>query len=224
MKESKRSYSNKNLRHIITNEAARLIYEEGIKQYHTAKWRAAKNVLARGGIKQSTMRAHELPSNGEISDQLYRLAAMYEGETLIERLFDMRLLALDVMEALEEFTPRLIGSVSTGKIKKTSDIDLHIFTDNIEMLEARLDQLEWAYEKEEVTIRYLNRYKDFTHIYLDKKFSVELSVYPMNDIRVRGRSSTDGKPIDRLSYRRLLDLIQEEHSEEWSQTIDYNCP
>lgn len=195
------------------------MYEEGVKQFHTAKWRAAKNILAQGRKKKAYVRTRDLPSNGEISEQVYLLASMYEGVTLAERLFSMRILALEVMALLEPFSPRLIGSVSTGRVKKNSDIDLHIFTDNIEALETHISSLSWLYEKETVVINYLGGHREFTHIYLDAEFLVELSVYPKNDIRIRTRSSTDGKPIDRMPYWRLFELIQAEHADEWSDYI-----
>lgn len=195
------------------------MYEENVKQYHTAKWRAAKNILSQGGGKAATVRTRDLPSNGEISERAYQLASMYEGRTLTDRLFEMRLLALEVMATLAEYSPRLIGSVSTGRIKKGSDIDLHVFTDTVEKLESKLNQIDWQYEKETVDIRYKNGFRQFTHIYLNTEYPVELSVYPENDIRVQGRSSTDGKSIIRMSYNRLLDLIQTEHAEEWESFI-----
>lgn len=218
-RKQKKKNSTLQFRTLITNEAARLMYEEGVKQYHTAKWRAAKSLLSQGcGASRANTR--DLPSNGEISEQVYRIATMHEGSNLTSRLFEMRLIALEVMEALEEFSPRLIGSVSTGRIKKNSDIDLHIFTDSIETLELKLQQLVWEYEMEKVAIRYGAGFREFTHIYLNKyEYAVELSVYPEKDIRVRGRSSTDGKPIVRVSYRRLLELIQREHEDDWSEYL-----
>ena len=38
------------------------------------------------------------------------------------------------LRALSEFSPRLIGSVSTGHIRRGSDIDLHVFTDDLDPL------------------------------------------------------------------------------------------
>ncbi len=221
MKNSKHERGNAQFRQLLVREAARLMYEENIKQYHTAKWRAAKNLLSRGGIKMCKIRTRDLPSNGEISLAVYQMAQMHEGGTLTRRLFSMRITALDIMENLESFSPRLIGSVSTGRIKKTSDIDLHLFTDSLETVENRLEELNWPFEKEMVTIRYGGKFREFTHFYVDHEFPVELSVYPENEIRIRGRSSTDGKPIDRLSYDRLLGLIEEQHADAWYEYLEF---
>jgi predicted nucleotidyltransferase len=115
-----------------------------------------------------------------------------------QRLLAMRATAIAIMEDLAPFQPRLIGSVSTGRIRKDSDIDLHVFTDNIEELEQHLYDLQWLYQKNQVLMKQNNQFIEYTHIYIDADFPVELSVYPLQSLRVRGRSSTDGKPIIRL--------------------------
>ena len=209
------------LRQTILREAARLMYEEGVGQYYTAKWRAAKRVLGQGGKKVRSIRTRDLPSNGEISQALFQLAQLYEGNTIQDRLFAMRISALEIMEKFEQFCPRLIGSVSTGRIKKTSDIDLHLFTDHIEILESHINLLGWPYERDQITIKYNGKFREFTHFYLEHEFPLELSVYPLSEIRVRGRSSTDGKPIVRLSYEKLLRLIEQEHASEWDQYLSF---
>ncbi len=207
------------IRQLITHEAARLIYEEGVSQYHTAKSMAFKNVLSAGGRAPNYRNPSFLPSNGEICEAVNRLADLYEGEARQNRLFDMRVLALECMRQLSEFSPRLIGSVSTGNIKNSSDIDIHIFTDNIEELLSHLASLGWAYERDDITIAQQGTYKQYTHLYIDRGYPVELSVYTEKDIRIRTRSSTDGKPIVRYSVNKLLELILVEHGEQWHQLL-----
>jgi len=165
-------------------------------------------------------RTKDLPSNGEIAEEIAALARFHEGDSLQQRLFLMRVTALEMMLQLIDFMPRLIGSVSTGRIRKGSDIDLHIFTDSIEALTARLNSLNWEYEQKAITVRKGNAFIDYTHIYLDQNFPVELSVYPCMEMRVRGRSSTDGKPIIRVSSDSLLQLIMEEHGEAWNDYMN----
>ena len=109
--------TNQHLRKRLIYEAAKLMYEEGVDQYYTAKQMAVKRIFHKGGIK-STVRHKDLPSNGEISDAVYSLALMHEGDSINEQLFKMRVTALDTMASLDKFSPRLIGSVSTGRIKK----------------------------------------------------------------------------------------------------------
>ncbi|HEU4537984.1 MAG TPA: nucleotide-binding enzyme, partial [Polyangiaceae bacterium] len=64
------------LRASLALEAARIMYQEGVKQYFTAKRIAAKRVLGRVGGRRLRFRPQELPSNGEIRDALLHLAEL----------------------------------------------------------------------------------------------------------------------------------------------------
>ena len=195
------------LRLLITREAARLMYEEGVKQYLHAKRTAAKRII--GG--QYKYAPKYLPSNGEISDAVYALSQLKDPDTHEEQLYRMRCRAVEIMEQLQPFSPRLIGSVSTGRIRADSDIDLHVFCDEIEELENHLESLGWRFERETTSININGKMVDYQHIHLDFDFPVELSVYPLRELRVVTRSSTDGKPIDRLSVSKVRQLILDEH-------------
>ncbi|WP_246841106.1 nucleotidyltransferase [Hahella sp. CCB-MM4] len=188
------------------------MFEENVEQYLDAKKMAAKRLLGK--------EVKFLPSNGEISDELHRIAKFHHADTHQQTLFEMRLVALDVLDHLAPFNPRLIGSVSTGRIRQGSDIDIHVFTDQLEEIFIYLDELDWDYETKHIEIWKDNRLREYTHIYIHHDFPVELSVYPSNDIRVTGRSSTDGKRIDRLSLHRLRTLIESEHPAEWAHYLD----
>lgn len=185
------------IRQLLAKEAARLMYEEGVSQYFDAKRMAAKRLLGQSGKKGMQYRPQDLPSNGEISTEIAKLVELLEDDRE-QRLTAMRATALTLMKALEPFHPRLIGSVSTGRVRKGSDIDLHVFTDDIEALEQHLNHLQWQFEKKQVLIRHGNEFTEYTHIYVEADFPVELSVYPLQELRITGRSSTDLKPIKRL--------------------------
>lgn len=219
MKKTKVSKGDLKTRQLITREAARLMYQEGVSQYHTAKFMAARSVLSGGGKSAYIRNPSHLPSNGEINEAVDALAELHEGDTRYSQLFAMRILALEYMQKLERFSPRLIGSVSTGRIKKTSDIDIHIFTDDMEALLLYLDCQGWQYETANITVSQNGILKAYTHIYIDSEYPIELSVYSNNEIRIRGRSSTDGKPIIRVSAAKLLELILNEHEEQWQRYI-----
>jgi len=190
------------IRKTLAREAAALMYHEGIKQYFDAKRIANKRLSSRGGLKAGQYRTKDLPSNGEVSAELAKLVELLEDDK-DQRLLALREAAISVMRDLKEFSPRLIGSVSTGRIRRGSDIDLHVFTDQVERLEATLQHLQWVYEKEQVTIKKGTQFVEYTHIYLQADFPIEMSVYPCSELRVVSRSSTDGKPIKRL---KLVDV------------------
>ncbi|WP_020407519.1 hypothetical protein [Hahella ganghwensis] len=206
------SKKHREIRQLLTREAARLMHEESVEQYLDAKRMASKRLLGKG-TKYLTK---YLPSNGEIAEELHRISKFHMEENHQSTLFEMRMLAMDIMVKLAPFWPRLIGSVSTGRIRQGSDIDIHVFCDHPEQLYQHLDELGWGYETRQISIQRNSRQVEYTHIYLAGEYPIELSVYPANDIRVTGRSSTDGKPINRLSASRLRELIEEEHQEAWN--------
>ncbi len=181
------------------------MYFEGVSQYFDAKRIAAKRICKKGN--------QYFPSNGEISDEVFRLSQDDNQFNRVNTLFRMRLKALEIMQMLNSFSPRLIGSVSTGRIKRTSDIDLHVFCDDIELLTTFLTDNNIGFEQKEVMVMKGNRPHLYQHVYLFNEFDIELSVYPSNELRVVSRSSTDGKPIIRMTKQKLERIVEQEHWE-----------
>ena len=188
------------IRMLLIREAARLMVEENVSQYLDAKKLAAKRLFNKP--------LKNLPSNKEVADAVYAMNHLLDSESLDAQLFEMRQVAVNVMQALQDFSPRLIGSVSTGRIRESSDIDIHVFVDHIEYLLIFLDHLVWHYERTMVTIQQHGKLNDYHHVHLWMDYDIELSVYPTLGIRKSTRSSIDGKPIQRLSLSRVKAFIE----------------
>lgn len=201
----------------LAMEAARLMLEEGVKQYFVAKRMASKRVLGRSEAQKARFRPQDLPSNGEIRDAILELSKRSEGRRRTARLFAMRVVALEAMRALDGFEPRLIGSVSTGHVRRGSDVDLSIFTRDEGALEARLMSLGWPFERERVSIQKAGEIREYVHYHVDERFPIELTVYDPTELRVRSRSSTDGKPIVRMRTSDVEALLTEDHPMEWAR-------
>jgi len=182
--------------------AAALMYAREESEYLTAKRKAAKQL--RIDVKHSPK---DLPSNAEVREQVRLLADMLEGDQLHDDLQAMRLLALQTMRLLEPFRPRLIGSTLTGHVRKGSDIDLHVFTDHLGAITDVLDDHGLRYTVEHKNIQKHGESNAYTHIHLDARFPVELTVYTRAQHRVVFRSSITGKPIERAGLPELEDLI-----------------
>jgi hypothetical protein len=193
------------------------MYQEGVKQYFTAKRMAARRLLGKVEGRQTRFRPADLPSNGEIRDALLALSNLAEGSRRTRRLFAMRVVALEAMKTLLPFEPRLIGSVSTGHIRRGSDIDIQVFTDQEESLERHLLGLTWRFERERVTIQKFGEIREYVHYHVNDTFPVELTVYPVRELRFRPRSSTDGKPIVRVRASALEALLASEHASSWAR-------
>src|SRR5690606_13842168 len=130
------------LRRQIAWEAARLMYDRQESEYYRAKMKAARRIC-QGWVKPA-----DLPSNGEIRDEIQSLARLHEGQRQREHLFDMRIEALRVMKQLARFRPRLIGSVLTGHVRQGSDIDIHLFSDSVSAICLVLDEEGLVYDVE----------------------------------------------------------------------------
>ena len=107
----------------------------------------------------------------------------------------MRVVARDA-RALEGFEPRLIGSVSTGHIRKGSDVDLHVFTDD-RRAPAHVKARSGGASRRRRRSRSSGEIREYLHVHV-KEHIVELTLYERRESRFRLRSSTDGKLIARV--------------------------
>jgi homogentisate 1,2-dioxygenase len=196
------------------------MYGEEVKQYFTAKRLAAKRLIGRTGARGLRYRPRDLPSNGEIKEALLALVEEIEGETRTRRLFAMRIVALETMAELEPFMPRLMGSVATGHVREGSDVDIHVFAHDAADVESHVRALRWTYDVQHVSIMKHGKPMSFTHLHVADIFPIELTVYAPREIRTRPRSSTDGKPIVRLSANAIRALCAREHPHEWARYVE----
>jgi predicted nucleotidyltransferase len=192
------------IRRMIAQEAARLMYEEGVREYRDAKRKAAR----RFGPEKALSLGSHLPANAEIHQELARLIGIHEEGVLPERLLRMRLAALRQMELLEPFRPCLVGSVLSGAVTARSDIDLHLFADDPSEVEEFLAARDIPFETEVVTVRHGSEFVDYHHLYLEEDdVVVECSIYPTEELHRIPRSSITGKAMERADARKLRRLI-----------------
>jgi predicted nucleotidyltransferase len=116
------------LRERVAREAAFLLYRSQEKEYKQAKQRAAE-----------ILKTRILPSNLEVAEELDRIAEEREGESRKSLLLRMRREAQQIMAALSEFCPRLVGSVWRGTARRNSDIDVIVYSPDHSLV---LDQLQ----------------------------------------------------------------------------------
>src|ERR1700731_1786871 len=193
--------SNAKLRQAIALEAARLMYERVESEYFTAKRKAAKRLCRRG------VKPEDLPSNAEIREQIQLFARIHEGDKRTENLRDMRVQALKLMRLLRAFRPRLIGSVMTGHVRKGSDIDLHVFCDNVGLVTDALERDGYQFDVERKQVVKHNEARVFTHVHVYDRFNFELTVYAEDKAHYVFKSSITGKAIERASIRELEELL-----------------
>ncbi len=194
------------IRSEIAQEAARLMYEEGVREYRDAKRKAAKHLGADHVLRLGT----HLPSNAEIHRELQRLLLLHDEHLLPERVLRLRLLALKYLEMLRPFKPYLVGSVLSGVVTEQSDIDLHLFADDPEEVEIFFSQRGLDYELEVVTVRKNSEFRDYPHIYLEEAgVEIECSIYPLAERHQVTKSSITGRPMERANEKSLNRIIGE---------------
>ncbi|MHA1594698.1 MAG: nucleotidyltransferase domain-containing protein [Candidatus Baldrarchaeia archaeon] len=163
----------RDLRAIVAREAARLLYFGVVEEYYAAKRLAAENL----GV-------NVLPSNREIALALDEFADLIEGEDRAKRLVKMREDALELMLILKDYRPRLIGSVWRGTITRNSDIDIEVFSENVD------DVVETLIKNgiKEIRVEEVKKHTDdlkrvFIHIKTKSRrgFEVDIAVRDSND-------------------------------------------
>ncbi len=197
------------IRQQIAFEAARLMYERVETEYFTAKRKAARLLRVEHRFKPG-----DLPSNREIRDQIQAFARMQEGDKRKDNLREMRVEALRLMRKLARFRPRLIGSVWTGHVRKGSDIDLHIFSNNLPAVTSVLDEHGFEYDVQHKRIVKFNEERVFTHIHVFDRFKYELTLYAEDKLHYVFKSSITGKAIERASIAELESALRAERPDE----------
>ena len=194
-------------RTLLTQEAARLMVEEGIKDYGTAKRKASRHL---GGS-----RSRDLPSNREIQDEVELRMRMYrdtpESRAILRNL---RMAALDAMRFLERFRPRLVGSVLGGTATEHSDVNLHLFARTPEDVEIFLHDAGIPFERSSSPNQASREYPEYPAITLVVDgVRVAATIFPEEGIRQAPRSSVTGKPVERAKAAQVEELLAAEESE-----------
>jgi hypothetical protein len=181
------------------------MYQRQESEYYRAKLKAARRLC------QGWTRPADLPSNAEVRDQVQMLARLHEGDARTSNLRNMRLAALAMMERLERFRPRLIGSVLTGHVRQGSDVDIHVFSDSVDAVGHALEQHGLPYAVERKLVRKHGEARTFTHIHVESEFTFELTVYGSREAHYVFKSSITGKPIERASIAELRQFLADEY-------------
>lgn len=192
---------NSKLRRKIAWQAAQLMYSREESEYYRAKMKAARKIQ-KGWVKPA-----DLPSNAEIRDEIQKMAIIMERDDRTDQLREMRVAALYLMQLLERFKPKIIGSVFTGHIRKGSDIDIHVFSDTLHAVTGELDYHNYRYEVTRKRVRKNGEETTYRHIHLHDRFDFELTVYPENKSGYVFKSSITGKAIERATVPQFCEFL-----------------
>ena len=188
----------------LAHEAARLMAEGGIRDYHMAKLKAAQRL----GIHDDA----SLPRNREIEDALREYQRLFLGSDQAVEVRRRRDAALHALEFFRDFDPRLVGSTLDGTADANSEVALQLHCDDADAVPRWLDDHRIPMQSRSRHLR-LDRQRedDFpVWIFSAEDLSFDLTVLPADVVRQAPLSSVDGKPMRRASLAQLRVLLAQE--------------
>lgn len=192
-------------RRSLAHEAARLMAEGGIRDYHQAKLKAAQRL----GIFDDA----SLPRNREIEDALREYQRLFQREN-VAALRQRREAALRALEFFTPFEPRLVGPVLEGTADTRSAVSLHLHSDDPEAAHRFLEQHGIPAEASSRRLRLdRGRAGDFpVWLFTAEELAFDLTVLPRDVLRQAPLSSIDEKPMRRASATQLRQMLAAEEA------------
>lgn len=188
----------------LAHEAARLIAEGGIRDYHLAKLKAAHRL----GIHDDA----SLPRNREIEDALREYQRLFLGSDQVLEVRRRREAAVHALEFFRDFDPRLVGAVLDGTADANSEVALHLHCDDADAVPRWLDDHGIPAQLRSRLIR-LDRQRedDFpVWVFSAEDLSFDITVLPADIVRQAPLSGIDGKPMQRASMAQLRSLLAQQ--------------
>jgi hypothetical protein len=189
------------LRRALAQEAARIMAEHGIEDFLQAKRKAADRM----GVNDVSV----LPKNVEIEAALRAHQRLFGRDSHVHSLNEQRRIALDAMRLLDNFQPRLVGSVLTGTATNYSDINLHLFADRPESVAIHLMEVGVPHEFYERRVKMdAERSLNYPALRFEANGRmVDATVFPIDGIRQSPYSPVDGRPMRRADAREVSELV-----------------
>lgn len=191
------------MRRRIAVEAARLISEHGIRDYHQAKRKAAERL----GIPVDSA----LPKNAEIEDALREYQRLFDAQDQPRRLRQLRESAREALRFFARFEPRLVGAVLDGSADRHSAVCLHLFSDEAESVARFLDERGIPHEQQSRQLRLARDVqREFpAFVFSAGETPIDVTVLPEELARQAPLDRSGEKPMRRASLAALDELLAE---------------
>lgn len=185
----------------LANEAARLMAEGGIRDFHQAKLKAAQRL----GIHDDA----SLPRNREIEDALREYQRLFLGKSQAAGLRARRDAAVRALEFFRDFDTRLVGPVLDGTADSNSPVMLHAYTDDADAVPHFLEEHRIPAESRSRRVRLDRERNDDAPVWLftAEDLTFDLTVLPADALRQAPLSGIDERPMKRASLTQLRRLL-----------------
>ena len=190
------------LRHLLAQEAARIMTEQAVRDFGQAKRKAA----ARLGVEST----RNLPNNREIEAAHEEYLRLFRADSQPSQLRHLREAAIQAMRLFAPFRPRLVGPVLLGTADENSAVNLHIFADTAEEVDMFLMDQQIPYRLDSRTLR-LGPEESVTYPvyrFVAGDVPIELTVFTER-ARQAPLSPVDGRPMQRATLEHVQGLLDE---------------
>jgi hypothetical protein len=185
----------------IAQEAARLMSEEGVRDYYVAKRKAAQHLGAPD--------TRNMPRNQEVEAAVEEYQRLFRADAQADHLQQLRENAVKAMRLLVDFKPRLVGSVLSGTAGAHADINLHLFASTAEDVSLFLMEANIPFKVSHKRMRLTrDEWREFPcYEFVAGGQPVELVVFPLDRPREAPLSPINGKPMNRAGLREVEALL-----------------
>ncbi|OOG42442.1 hypothetical protein [Rhodanobacter sp. C05] len=197
----------------IAQEAARLMSEHGIRDFHHAKLKAAERL----GI----LEAQALPRNLEIEQALREHQRLFHADSQPQLLLQRREAAIEAMRFLARFEPRLVGAVLEGTADAHSAVCLHVFSDDPAAVELYLREHGVPIQAQVRRLRYSRDEQPEYPVLLfaADELPFDLTVLPRDALRQAPLDRADDRPMRRATLSQVEILLAEDDDDEFEQRL-----
>jgi hypothetical protein len=188
------------VRQKIVIEAARIMAEDGVRDYQSAKRKAAHRL--------NLPEDKNWPGNAEIEAALKQHLELFQKDSR-EVVHGLRADALEAMTLLRDFSPKLVGEVLSGAITRFPEVQLHLAAPAPEDLSLFLDGHGIPYVMEERRLRYNDARTVLVPVFRFVAGETQFALYVLSPEAIRELpvSPIDGRPMHRASIREVEELL-----------------
>ena len=181
----------------ICELAARIIHEDGIRDYHKAKLRACETLH----LKSNTF----LPTNEEIELTLQQRLSLFSTNQSDHFDNSQINVSKDMLEVLMDFQARLTGNLVNGISLEKAPVEIHVFSSSAELI---IDELNWrGIANHLIEKRYRYNNNEYAHVPLVicqlDQHDIEISVFKEKELHRSPVCPTNGRTYKRLSLKQL---------------------
>ena len=199
----RRSRDDHRLKTLIAQECARLIAEEGVQDFSAARRKAA--------LRLAVNNRAVLPDNVAIEQALLDRQRLFDADRQALRLHRLRETALEAMQFLARFRPRLVGPVLSGAVGPHAGVHLHLFAESPEEIVLFLMERHIPFETAERRLKMADgaqiRLPAFR--FTAGETRIDLTLFGLLAEREAPLSPVDGRPMRRASLAEVHALLAE---------------